>query len=558
MNYSIGLDFGTSSVRCLIVNIGNGKETSKAVYHYQSGDAGVILDPSDHNLARQNPAEYLQGLVFVTNKAIKEAFLKDPDFSIEQVIGIGVDTTGSTPLPVEQNGTPLAFLRKFKDNLNAQAWLWKDHTSYAEAQEITELAKKEHPEYLSKCGGKYSSEWFFSKILHCLRIDPEVFNAAYIWIECCDYITGVLTDNSSPNKLKIGRCAAGHKAMYNDEWGGFPSKDFLNKLDSRLGNLRDRLSDRTYTVDQAAGSLSSEWAKKINLKEGIPVAIGALDAHMGAIGAGVKDGTMVKIIGTSTCDILSVPNIKNDIPGISGIVKGSVLPNYIGLEAGQSAVGDIFNWFVKYIMKGGSRITKLHEELTEKAATLKAGQSGLMALDWNNGNRNILGDQRLSGLLIGQTLLTKPEEIYRALIEATAFGALMIINRIEKYGVNIKEIINCGGIAEKNELLLQIYSDVTGREMKISDSSQAPALGSAIAASVVAGEKKGGYDSFIDAQKKMCKVKKKSFKPGEDQSTYQGLFKIYQKLNNAFGLPGECDLSGIMKELLDIKKGVIK
>lgn len=562
LKYAIGLDYGTNSVRCVIVDVSNGNELATFVYDYQTGEAGIILDPSDHNLARQNPADYLKGAEVSITKALKAARQKDKSFDPHQIIGIGVDTTGSTPLPVDKNGKPLALHDEFKDNPNAHAWLWKDHTGYAEAAEITELAKKEHPEYLAKCGGTYSSEWFFSKILHCLRVDPEVFDAAYTWVEHADWMPAVLTGTETPNKLKRCRCAAGHKAMFNDNWGGYPDAEFLSKLDPKLGKLRKTLSEKTFAVDVVAGNLTEAWARKLNLpplpdehrgrRGGIPVAMGAFDAHLGAVGAGIKETVLVKIIGTSTCDMVVVPNNAElpDVPGICGIVDGSILPGYFGLEAGQSAVGDIFNWFVNYINPGGEK-TGSHQALTEQAARLKPGQSGLLALDWNNGNRTILVDQRLTGLLLGQTLHTKPEEIYRALIEATAFGALTIINRFEEYGVKIKEVVNCGGIAEKNALLMQIYADVTAREMKISRSAQTCALGSAIAAAVVGG----AYKSFADAQSAMCGIKEISFKPiPENHKVYQQLYKLYKQLHDGFGLPNEArSMANVMKDLLNIK-----
>jgi len=553
MAYAIGLDYGTNSVRCVIVETATGRELSASVYEYETGEAGIILDPADHNLARQNPADYLKGVVVTVGGAIAEARKIDPDFDPKDIVSIGVDTTGSTPLPVDESGTPLALLDAFKDNPNAHAWLWKDHTGYAEAAEITELAAKERPEYLAKCGGTYSSEWFFSKILHCLRVDAKVFEAAYTWVEHADWLPAVLTGTDAPERLRRCRCAAGHKAMFNDDWGGYPDADFLSKLDSRLGSLRKTLSDRTYAVDSAAGHLTQEWARKLGLVAGIPVAMGAFDAHLGAVGSGIKEGVLVKIIGTSTCDMVVAPGSTKlpDIPGICGIVDGSILPGYYGLEAGQSAVGDIFNWFVNYLQPGGAEAGS-HEALTEKAARLKPGQSGLLALDWNNGNRTVLVDQRLTGLLLGQTLHTRPEEIYRALVEATAFGALTIINRFGEYGVEIAEIVNCGGISEKNAMLMQIYADVTGREMKISRSTQACALGSAVAAAVVGG----AYASFADAQAAMCGVKETTFKPiPENHKVYQQLYKLYMQLHDGFGLENKSVAMGnVMKELLAIKE----
>jgi len=553
MKYAIGLDYGTNSVRCVIVDTADGRELGTCVYEYETGEAGILLDPADHNVARQNPADYLKGVEVTVAGAIAQAKQAEPAFDPRDIIGIGVDTTGSTPLPVDRDGTPLAMLDAFKANANAHAWLWKDHTGYAEAAEITELAKRDRPQYLAKCGGTYSSEWFFSKILHCLRADPAVFDAAYTWVEHADWLPAVLTGTDHPDKLRRCRCAAGHKAMFSDSWGGYPDAEFLADLDPKLEELRQSLGDRTYAVDQPAGRLTDAWAGKLGLPVGIPVAMGAFDAHLGAVGSGIKGGVLVKIIGTSTCDMVVASSKTSlpDIPGICGIVDGSILPGFYGLEAGQSAVGDIFNWFVNYLQPGGKE-NGSHTALTEKAAKLRPGQSGLLALDWNNGNRTVLVDQRLTGLLVGQTLHTRPEEIYRALIEATAFGALTIINRFEEFGVKISEVVNCGGIAEKNAMLMQIYADVTGREMKISRSAQTCALGSAVAAAVVGG----AYPSFEKAQAGMCGIKTQTFKPiAANHKVYQKLYKLYKRLHDGFGLKGKTLAMGdVMKDLLAIKE----
>jgi len=555
-NYALGLDYGTNSVRALIVDVKNGREVGTAIHAYETGEAGIILDPSDPNLARQNPADYVKGIEVSVKQALAQARRNDTNFDPGRIIGIGIDTTGSTPLPVDREGVPLAMKKEFRNNPNAMAWLWKDHTGHAEAAEITALAAKEHPEYLAKCGGTYSSEWFFSKILHCLRSDPKVFQAAWSWVECCDYVPAVLTGTTKPDQIKRSRCAAGHKAMFNEAWGGLPSRDFLAKLSPKLGALRARLYDTTYPSDVPAGKLTASWARKLGLKAGIPVAVGAFDAHLGAVGSGVDKGKFVKIIGTSTCDVCVWPSKENlpDVPGLCGIVDGSVLPGYLGLEAGQSAVGDIFNWFVNEIQPGGP-VKGSHEALTRKAAKLRPGQSGLLALDWNNGNRTILVDQRLTGLLLGQTLHTRPEEIYRALIEATAFGALTIIKRFEEYGVRIEEVINCGGIAEKNPLVMQIYADVTGKEMKIARSAQTCALGSAMAGAVVAGKEGGGHADFAEAQRAMAGVKKRTYKPvSKSHKVYGELYKLYRQLHDAFGTKEwSGSLYNVMKDLLNLR-----
>ncbi len=553
--YTIGLDYGTNSVRAIIVNVVNGAEVATAMWAYAHGTQGVILS-RDPNLARQHPLDYLTGAEITIKQALSAAKKVVKGFTGQQVIGIGVDTTGSTPLPVDQTGQPLAFNKKWANHPAAMAWLWKDHTGVAEAAEITALAQKIRPQYLAKCGGTYSSEWFFSKVLKCLRVAPTVFKAAHSWIELSDLVPAALTGTLAPEHFTAGICAAGHKAMFNEGWGGYPDAEFLAQLDPKLGELRERLPKKVRAVDTAAGRLTAEWAKKTGLTAGIPVAVGAFDAHTGAIGAGVKPGTLVKIIGTSTCDISVKASTETlaDVPGLCGIVNGSVVPGYFGLEAGQSAVGDIFNWWVNYIQPHGEKLS--HKVLDEEAMKLKPGESGLMALDWNNGNRTILVDQRLTGLLIGQTLYTTPAEVYRALIEATAYGALTIINRFEEYGVKIDEVVNCGGIAEKSAITMQIYADVTGRPMKISRSAQTCALGSAIAAAVIAG----AHKDFATAQKKMTGLKAKIYQPNpRAHKVYQELYAIYKELHDAFGTQEwQGNLHGVMKQLIEIRERVRK
>ena len=553
--YTIGLDYGTNSVRALVVDVADGREAGTAVWSYAHGQEGVILS-NDPNLARQHPQDYVCGAEVTIRKALAAAKRNVKGFLTGDVIGIGVDTTGSTPLPVDADGVPLAFDKGFGQDPAAMAWLWKDHTGIAEAEEITALAAKTHPEYLAKCGGTYSSEWFFSKVLHCLRSSPKVFNAAHTWVEIADWIPAMLTGTQSPGQLTVSVCAAGHKAMYSDDWG-YPDARFLAKLDPKLGELRrDRLGERAHSIDHAAGELTTDWAKRTGLPAGIPVAVGAFDAHLGAVGAGIAPGTLVKIIGTSSCDMMVAPAAADlpDIPGLCGIVRGSILPGCFGLEAGQSAVGDIFNWFVNYIRPGGPKAGS-HEALTAEAGRIAPGASGLVALDWNHGNRTILVDQRLTGLLVGQTLYTTPAEIYRALIEATAFGALTIINRFEEYGVMVRQVVNCGGIAEKNPLVMQIYADVTGRPMKISRSAQTCALGAAVAGAVVAGKKAGGYARFPAAQKAMTGLKPEVYKPNRKaRAVYGELYAIYRLLHDAFGTKEWTgNLHGAMKRLLDIR-----
>ena len=547
--YTIGLDYGTNSVRALIVDTADGREVGNAVWNYEHGKDGVILS-RDPNLARQHPADYVKGTEVAIRRALVAARDTVKGFSPEQIVGIGVDTTGSTPMPVDANGQPLAFAKRFAKNPAAMAWLWKDHTGVAEAGEITALGRKIRPQYLAKCGGIFSSEWFFSKILHCLRTSPEVFRAAHRWVEIADWIPAMLTGTEAPDKLMIGVCASGHKAMYNPDWGGYPDRKFLGRLHPAMAQLRDRLQLKAQTIDRAVGGLTRVWAKRTGLAEGIPVATGAIDAHLGAVGSGITPGTLVKIIGTSTCDMAITAKNPGDIPGLCGIVKGSILPGYFGLEAGQSAVGDIFNWLVSYVQPGGAQAGS-HEALTRGAAKLRPGESGLLALDWNNGNRTVLVDQQLTGLLVGKTLYTTPAEIYRTLIEATAFGALTIIQRFEEYGVNIRQVVNCGGIAEKSPLVMQIYADVTGRPMKLSGSPQTCALGSAIAGAVVAGVHK----DVASAQRAMTRAKAKVYHPNtRAHKVYRELFPLYRKLHDAFGTKTwNGNLYDVMKKLIEVR-----
>ena len=562
--FTIGIDYGTNSVRAVVVDTADGRVVGTKVFDYPSGEQGVLLDPKQPHLARQNPADYVEGLRVAVVDALKAAE-GDPQFSRDRVIGIGVDTTGSTPLPVDAKARPLAADARWKNNLAAHAWLWKDHTSAAEAVAITETATAHAPELLAPIGGTYSSEWWWSKIWHCLKVAPDVFDAAASWVELADFVPAVLAGVDDPRKIVRCICAAGHKAMYADAWGGLPPKSFLSRLDPKLADLRDRLYDHAYAPGRPAGTLSAEWAKTLGLREGIAIAMGGFDAHYGAVGSGVRTGTLVKIIGTSTCDCAIAPvadEIAN-VPGICGIVNGSIMPDYFGIEAGQSAVGDLLKWWVEGVCRGGDA---LHAQLSAEASTLAPGESGLIALDWNNGNRTILVDTRLTGLILGQTLHTSRAEIYRALIEATAFGARAIIERMRDYGVAIDRVVCCGGIAEKNDLFMQIYADVIGQPMLIAGSPQTPALGSAVSAAVTAGAAGGGYDTWTEAQDRMTSLKEKRFDPRPDaKAVYDELYGIYRELLDAFGLPADAaakggaspDLGTLMKRLLALKERTV-
>lgn len=546
----LGLDFGTNSVRAVVFDCTTGQLRSEAVFAYPSGTNGVILDPARPHLARQHPGDYIIGLVTAARKAVKQAF-RMHGINPEQIVGIGVDTTGSTPLPIDAHGTPLGMLDEFRDNPDAQAWLWKDHTSHAEAAEITALAQSRGEPYLAKCGSVYSSEWFWSKILHCRRVAPKVFRKAASWVELADFVPAWITGNAAPRKIVRGICAAGHKAMFNTQWGGLPSASFLGGLHPDLATLRSRLYEHAVDSSQPAGRLSREFAKEIGVREGIPVAAGALDAHHGAVGSGVSPGTLVKIIGTSTCDITVWPTDEPlaDIPGLCGVVPGSVTPGMYGLEAGQSAVGDIFNWVAS--LAGGKA---QHASLTRQAESLAPGESGLLTLDWHNGNRTVLVNPRLTGLVVGQTLHTTHAELYRSAIEATAFGARVIVERMEEFGVAVSKITHCGGIAEKSDLVNQIYADVLGRKIRISGSPQTCALGAAIFGSIVGGV----HPNVKVAQKAMVDFKETTYTPRRAARTvYDELFALYRVLHDAMGGvggPNAEKIARVMPELLEIQE----
>ncbi len=550
MKATLGLDYGTNSVRALVVRCEDGKELGTAVMEYPSGHQGVLLDAQDANLARQHPGDYLVGIERTVVAALKAAQEADPAFTPGQVVGVGVDTTGSSPIPVNAENGALGMLAEWRENLNAQCWLWKDHTSHEEANRITILVREHRPEYVAKCGNTYSSEWFWSKIWHCLNVDKAVFDAAYSWVELADWIPAQLAGITDPLSIKRGVCMAGHKALYADDWNGLPDKEFLAMLDPKLADLRDRLYEKAHDASNTAGNLCEAWAAKLGLPVGIPIAIGEMDVHYGSIGCGVDEGTLVKVIGTSTCDCGVVHADKEvaDIPGICGIVKGAILPGYYGIEAGQSAVGDIFKWWVEVVCEGDS---SLHGQLEKQVAAQRPGEAGLLALDWNNGNRTILVDPLLTGLLMGQTLHTTRAEIYRALVEATAFGARAIVERIAEYGVPINQIVCAGGIAEKSPMLMQIYADVTGREMRVTASSQTCALGAAIGAAVVAGI----YPDYTSATAAMTRLKDVVYKPeAEAHEVYSRLFELYLQVHDAFGgQSAACSLGNVMKDLLKIK-----
>jgi L-ribulokinase len=542
----IGVDYGTDSVRAVIVDAATGKEVASEVAYYKRWAQGLYCN-SAKNQFRQHPLDYIEGL----ESSVKGALAKLPAESGEQVAGIGVDTTGSTPCAVDQDGTPLALKNEFQENPNAMFVLWKDHTGVKEAEEINRVARSWGGTDFTKYeGGIYSSEWFWAKILHVLRDDQSICKAAFSWVEHCDWMVGLLTGNTNPKTVKRSRCAAGHKAMWHQEWSGLPPEEFLVRIDPVLKGLRERLFSGTDTSDLKAGGLSGEWAGKLGLKPGVAVAVGAFDAHMGAVGGEITGATLVKIMGTSTCDMIVAPNDvigKKLIKGICGQVDGSIIPGMIGLEAGQSAFGDVYAWFkqilswpMETLLPQTSLVDKdtaaklakemearILEKLTVEAAVLEIGESGVVALDWLNGRRTPDADQTLKGAIMGLTLGTTPAKVFRALVEATAFGAKAINDRFISEGVTIKQVIALGGIAKKSDFVMQVTSDVLNMPIKVAESEQTCALGAAMFGAVAAGI----YGSVSEAQSKMGSGFSKTYVPRpENAAKYQELYQKYLRL----------------------------
>jgi len=540
----VGVDFGSNSVRALVVRVGDGHEVASSVFAYPSGEAGVVLDPRDPHVARQQPSDYVLGLERSVLGAL-EAAEREPWFERALVTAMGIDTTGSTPIPLGGDARPLA--ERHGGNPNALAWMWKDHTSTTEARAITELARERQPQLVSNIGGSYSSEWYWAKVWHCAKVDPALHAEIQDWVELADYIPALLVGRSEAPPRDV--CAAGHKMLYRPDVG-FPPDDFLDALHPDLLRFKRQLErcELKY-AGESIGALSPEWQQRLGLGAHVRVSAGAFDAHLGAVGSGVRPGTLVKIVGTSTCDIMVHPKDDPlpDIPGVAGQVDGSVMPGFYGIEAGQSAVGDLLAWWAETVVRTP------HAALTGAAAKLEPGESGLLALDWNNGNRTVLVNQELSGLIVGQTLYTRPAEVYRALIEATAFGARKIVERLEEYGVPVREVVACGGIAEKNALMMQIYADVLDKEIHVSGSSQTPALGSAIAAATAAGH----YPSMRDAERHMVPPHRTTYTPRPDhRATYARLYRLYSELHDQFGGVSAGPLGHVMRELKAIQAGV--
>ena len=544
--YVIGIDYGTDSVRSIVADTGNGEIIGTSVFEFPRWKRGQFCDPSV-NRFRQHPLDYIEGLEQSVRGAIKGLSRE----VIKNIAGITVDTTGSTPVAVDKQGIPLSMKPEFENDPDAMFVLWKDHTAVKEAAEINELAKTWGGTDFTKFeGGVYSSEWFWAKILHLIRNNEKVRKNAFSWVEHCDWIPAMLTGNTDPLTLKRSRCAAGHKAMWHENFNGLPDEKFLARLDPLLAGMRGRLFNKTYTCDIEVGNLSHEWAEKLGLTTDVKVGAGAFDAHLGAVGGEIRPHHLVKVMGTSTCDMLVASMEETGdklIAGICGQVDGSIIPGMLGLEAGQSAFGDIYAWFGRLLMwplneivahmswvdeKTSSRIItgasdKMIGELSKQAESVKEEGTALLALDWLNGRRTPDANQALKGAIAGLSLGSDAPRIFKALVESTAFGSRMINERFISEGVKIEGVIAVGGVAKKNPFVLQIVADVLNMPIKVARSEQTCALGSAMAASVVAGIHK----DISSAQKAMGGGFEKEYNPDPVRANkYETLFRKYKKL----------------------------
>jgi len=543
--YVIGLDYGTDSVRAVLIDTENGAELATSVSYYQRWKKGKFCQP-EQNQFRQHPLDHIEGLEKTISDVVKESGVAP-----ESIVSICIDTTGSSPLPVNKEGIALALTPGFEQNPNAMMVLWKDHTSISEAEEINHLARNWSGEDYTKFeGGIYSSEWFWAKILHINRVDENVKKSAYSWMEHCDYITFLLSDNQDLSTFKRSRCAAGHKAMWHESWDGLPSKDFLDQLDPSLTELRDRLYDKTYTSDEVAGNLNQEWAAKLGLTTNTVIAVGTFDAHSGAVGAKVEENTLIRIMGTSTCDIMVAPNeIIGDktVKGICGQVDGSVIPGLIGLEAGQSAFGDLLAWYKDILMWPTQNIlmnsniiddnqkqllkeeieNNLIRNLTLEAEKIPLSEAVPIALDWVNGRRTPDANQELKAAISNLSLGTKAPHIFKALVNAICFGSKKIVDRFEEEGVKIEKVIGIGGVARKSPFIMQTLANVLNMPIVVAASDQAPALGAAIYAAVAAGI----YPNVQDASQKMgSDFEAEYFPQTEHVEKYAELMNQYQIL----------------------------
>lgn len=537
------MDFGSDSVRALLVDTATGEELATAVHYYARWKDGKYCEPSKSKF-RQHPLDYIEGI----ETTVKSVLAQVDESVAKNVVGIGVDTTGSTPVAVDKTGTPLALLKGFEENPNAMFVLWKDHTGIKEADEINALCKKWDIDYSQYEGGIYSSEWFWSKILHVSRADKSVYEAAHSWVEHCDWVPFLLTGGTDVSQMKRSRCAAGHKALWHESFGGLPPNDFFVALDPLLDGFTDRLFKETHTSDVSVGTLSPEWANKLGLSTNVEVAVGAFDCHMGAVGVNIEPYFLTKVMGTSTCDILVTPKDEKEhlVKGICGQVDGSVVPGMLGLEAGQSAFGDIYAWYsrllawpVQELIGNSSLIDKATQEklidealsnllpkLSEAAAKEPIGASGELALDWMNGRRTPDANQNLKGVISGINLGSTAPKIFRALVESTCFGAKKIADRFVEEGIPIKGVIAIGGIAQKSPFVMQMMADVLNAPIKVVKSEQACALGAAIFGAVASK----AHNDTVEAMDAMGSPFEKVYSPNvENVSAYQ---KVYEDYSN--------------------------
>ena len=549
--YTLGIDFGTESARAVLVNVAGGAQAAESVHKYESGVIDEVLPGTDirleHDTALQDPQDYLTALHRTVTDIIRQAGVKT-----EQIIGLGIDFTACTMLPVDANGTPLCMMKEFRSNPHAWVKLWKHHAAQPEADLVNEVARRRGEEFLATYGGKISSEWFVPKALQIINDAPEIYEAADRLMEAADWVVWAITGSECRNA-----CTAGYKAIW-DKRKGFPCEDYFAAVHPALRRLvADKLADEYYPAGRRAGTVMPKLARMLGLVPETAVAVANVDAHVAVPAcAVVEPGKMVMIMGTSICHMVLGTKKKN-VEGQCGVVEDGIIEGFYGYEAGQSAVGDIFAWFTEHgvpepiVLESRRKKVSVHDVLAERARRLRPGQSGLLALDWHNGNRSVLVDAELSGLVLGLHLNTRAEEIYRALIEATAFGTNKIIRGFESSGVAVKELYACGGLVERNDLVMQIFSDVTGRPIKLAASGQPSALGSAMYAAVAAGKKAGGYDDIFEASRKMAHLKRKSFKPNpEANAVYAKLYSEYEILHDYFGRGA----NDVMKRLRRIKR----
>lgn len=549
--YAIGVDYGTQSGRAVLVDLSNGHEIADHVTPYPHGVIDETLPSSgqqlEHDWALQHPDDYLE----VLRRSVP-AVLKQSGIDAADVIGLGIDFTACTMLPVDEQGVPLCLKPEWKNNPHGWVKLWKHHAAQDEADRLNAIAAQRGEKFLPRYGGKISSEWMVAKIWQISNEAPEVYEATDLFTEATDWVISQLTGNFVRNS-----CTAGYKSIWHKQ-EGYPSKDFFKALDPRLENLTEtKLRGDIVALGTKAGELTEEMAKLTGLKAGTAIAVGNVDAHAAVPAVGVvTPGKLVMAMGTSICHML-LGDKEVEVEGMCGVVEDGIIPGYMGYEAGQSAVGDIFEWFVEeavpaYVKEAAEKDgVGVHQWLTERAEQYKPGETGLLALDWWNGNRSVLVDTNLTGVIVGYTLLTKPEEVYRTLLEATAFGTRKIIDAFHNNGVPVDEVYACGGLPQRNRLLMQIYADVTNREIKVADSKQTPAVGAAMFGAVAAGSAKGGYDSVVDAAKAMARVREETFKPiPENVAIYEKLYREYSELHDYFGRGA----NDVMKRLKSLKE----